>query len=193
MSNAYLEAAPYGLYLDAGSDHSTVDGLQIGPGTTWNRCVYINSGDNHLHHIHGTVRAPDGTHNDVAGIELVAGAAAEWIDNTDLIVAGTSRGVIFRGYENTLQISGSADTVGSRFVDVEEAITGCTIYIDWRGSAGTVLDLTNSSLDSVDGLGNNIVVHTHGTPTTKVKFPGGGTTFNLHSGTTLTVDGVLQQ
>ena len=77
-------------------------------------------------------------------------------------------------------------------VRVDSSIKNCRISI--RGSAqhGTVLDLSQSGLNTDNGKGNEFDIHWVGAAT-KVLYPGGGTKFNLAPGTVVKVNGVVQQ
>jgi hypothetical protein len=110
-----------------------------------------------------------------------------------LVVGDGSEGVIIRGSHNRVVLRGGWNAIQtkSRFVRAAETITGCTIEITGHGNGGTVLDLSATKLDQVDGRGNRFVINWDGSAT-PVVYPGGGTTYNLAAGTELTINGRRQ-
>jgi hypothetical protein len=192
LHNCYHEAARIGTHLAHGSDGTFVDGLNIGPGTCWNRGVKIESNGCTVRAIRGAVRAVSADHPDIAGVEIASGFVNDVVEG-QLVVGDGSEGVIIRGRHNRLVLRGgwNATQTKSRFVRAAETITGCTIEITGHGNGGAVLDLSATKLDQVDGRGNRFVINWDESAT-PVIYPGGGTTYNLAAGTEITINGRLQ-
>ncbi len=199
----YIEAARIGTLLAAaaggnpGAHGTTIQGLNIGPATCWGRAASVQANGCKIYNIRGTVRAEDGTYTDIAGAEVgsgclnteITGQLAIEVNDTD---DTTSKGVIYEGDLGYVKLTGGWNgTTGATFVKVPSTITGNTFDIQGIGDGGTVLDFTDSDLDADNGLGNEFNVRWSGSAT-KVRYPGGGTVYNLAAGNRLWINGVLQ-
>lgn len=102
-------------------------------------------------------------------------------------------GLAIRGDNVRAKVTGgwSSGPTSPTLVSVPTTVTGCTVTIEGSGDGGTVLDLSASGLDTTNGGGNRFVVHWSGTAT-KVKYPGGGTAFNLAPGTEVVINDEIQ-
>ena len=137
-------------------------------------------------------------HADVAGIEIAPGLVHQVIEGS-LVIAGdrtnanaTSTGVILRGHRNKLDLNGGWNIpCRATFIRVAGSVTGSSVEIRGSGDGGTVLDMSASGLDKVNGRGNEFKLKWGGSAT-RVIYPGGGTEYNLAPGTQLWIDGELQ-
>lgn len=200
----YLEASRIGLELMPGSDGSSFHGIDMGPGTTWYRCIKINSNSNRLYDVHGFVRAEEGIHTDIAGVEFCAQTQNVLTGNISLanfdkdfnpITTSTSTAILIDGGSSSkIDVQGGwgGTLTGATYIKAAANFFGFEIIVRGAGDGGVaVVDLSSTTLNSVDGLGNHIHIFWTGTAP-KVLYPGGGTTFNLHSGSTVDINGVNQ-
>ena len=188
---AYHEAARIGTHVLAGASGTRINGLNIGPATCWERGVKIEAHGCTIRGLHGMVQAESAAHPDIAGVEISAGLVNEVIDGALVVDGDGSEALILRGHRNKVDLKGGWNKrTNATFVRVAEAITGTTIELRGAGDGGTVLDLSASGLDRVDGKGNEFKIKWSGTAK-RVVYPGGGT-YNLAPGTQLWIDGRLQ-
>lgn len=189
-TNCYFEAARIGTHILPTGASTRINGLHIGPGTCSYRGVLIEANSCEIVGLWGTVRSAIAGAPDIAGLEIKPGLTNIVIQGK-LAVGDQSTGVILRGHRNVVRLVGGWSKSNPTLVRVVEPVTGCTLDITGGGSGGTVLDLSASGLDKKNGLGNDFNLKWGGAAT-RVIYPGGGTKFNLATGTQLTVDGVLQ-
>lgn len=195
LTQCYFEAARIGLQVSSGASGSRITGLNIGPATTFYRCIKIDTSGTDISGIIGTVRAPDATWTDIAGCEIASGVVHNRIQGSMVLNGDGAKGVILRGTSNEIDLIGGWNVTLSTgtYVEVLENPLRSKITIRGKGTGGIVLDLSTTTLDSIDGQGLEIDICWNGTPTTMVKYPGGGTDYNLTTGTTLRINGVLQE
>ncbi len=198
----YMEAARIGTNFIGGSDGSYVDGLNIGPGTCWYRGAKIEAGSITVLNITGKVMPTSVTYTDIAGIELITNAARCNVQgNLEITTAGTPTtntgacGVLLNGTQNEVDLICGWNTSASSAaaVRVIQSITRCEVKARGTIVGGCALDLSATNLNSVNGLGNvfDIKYATSGGGV-PVRYPGGGTTYNLTSGNKVYIDGTLQ-
>lgn len=189
----YHEAARIGTDIMPTAHGTRIDGINIGPGTCWERGIKIQAHGCTISGLHGTVRAQDATHPDIAGIEIMPRLVNEVIKGALVIAGDGSKGVILRGHRNKIDLNGGWNQPSdATFVRVDEAVTGCTVELRGAGDNGAVLDFSNSKLDQVDGKGNEFKIKWSGSAK-RVIYPGGGDKYNLAAGTHLWIDGRLQK
>ncbi len=188
----YHEAARIGTEILPGGDGTRIDGLNIGPGTCWQRGVKIGAHGCTITGLHGTVKAESTANPDIAGVEINPTLVNEVIAGELVIDGDGSKGIILRGHRNKIDLKGGWNKrANATFVRVADAVTGCTVELRGSGDGGTVLDLSASGLDHVNGLGNEFKIKWGGTAK-RVIYPGGGSIYNLAPGTQLWIDGRLQ-
>jgi hypothetical protein len=188
----YHEAARIGTHILGNAHGTRIDGLNIGPGTCWERGVKIETHGNTITGLTGTVRAETAAHPDIAGVEIMPRLVNQVIQGDLTIDGDGSEGVILRGHRHKIDLKGGWNKrANATFVRVAEGVTGCTVELRGWGDGGTVLDLAASGLDRVNGQGNEFKVKWSGTAK-RVIYPGGGATYNLAPGTQLWIDGRLQ-
>jgi hypothetical protein len=189
---AYHEAARIGTHILAGAPGTRIDGLNIGPGTCWERGVKIEAHGCTVTGLFGTVMAESAAHPDIAGIEILPRLVNEVIEGSLVVDGDGSEALILRGHRNKIDLKGGwSKRVNATFVRVAEAITGSTVELRGAGDGGSVLDLSASNLDRVDGQGNEFKIKWSGTAK-RVIYPGGGAIYNLAPGNQLWIDGRLQ-
>lgn len=189
---AYHEAARIGTHILAGAPGTRIDGLNIGPGTCWQRGVKIEAHGCTIKGLFGMVMAETADHPDIAGVEILPGLVNEVIEGGLEMAGDGSEALILRGHRNKVDLKGGWNKrINATFVRVAEAVTGSTVEVRGAGEGGTVLDLSASGLDRVNGQGNEFKIKWGGTAK-RVIYPGGGTIYNLAPGTQLWIDGRLQ-
>ncbi|HEX4416101.1 MAG TPA: hypothetical protein VH107_20890 [Lacipirellulaceae bacterium] len=194
----YHEAARIGTYIASTAYGTRIDGLNIGPGTCWERGVKIDAHGCSITGLFGTVASESKEHPDIAGVEVAANLLHEVITGS-LVVASdpknpatTAKGLILRGNRQKVDLKGGWNSpCKATFIRVEGAVTGSTVEVRGTGDGGTVLDLSASELNKVEGGGNEFKIKWGGT-STRVIYPGGGNHYNLAPGTQLWIDGQLQ-
>lgn len=191
VTDAYIESCRIGTYIPAGADEVRINGLDIGPGTCYYRGVQCLANYFTLLNLGGAVKAEDDTYPDIAGVEINSGG-----ENTVsgiLSIHGTSTGLLLNGGDTNnidLQLSLFSACKG---VEVTAALTKSHIKLRLYGSAGIGLDLTSSTLNTTNGLGNIFELFTVDVGSmTPIKYPGGGTVFNLAEGSKVYINGELQ-
>jgi hypothetical protein len=189
---AYHEAARIGTHILAEASGTRIDGLNIGPGTCWERGVKIEAHGCTVTGLFGTVMAESAAHPDIAGIEILPRLVNVMIEGALVVDGDGSEALILRGHRNKIDLKGGwSKRANATFVRVAEAITGSTVELRGAGDGGTVLDLATSNLDHVDGKGNEFKIKWSGTAK-RVIYPGGGAIYNLAPGNQLWIDGHLQ-
>ena len=189
---AYHEAARIGTHIISTATGTRIDGLNIGPGTCWERGVKLEAHGCTIKGLHGTVLAESAEPPDIAGVEIAPGLVHEAVDGALSINGDGSEGLILRGHRNKVELKGGWNKpTKATFIRVAEAITATTIEVRGSGNEGTVLDLSKTGRDTVDGLGNEFKIRWSGTAE-RVIYPGGGAKYNLAPGTQLWIDGKLQ-
>jgi hypothetical protein len=190
-SHCYFEAARIGTEITPSGYDTVIDGLNIGPGTCWQRGVKIEATGCTIRNLAGAVPTASTTNADIAGVEIAPGLTNENISGS-LSVGGESVGLILRGSHNKIELRGAWPKSNPTLVRVAEPVTLCTVEIYGGGDGGTVLDLSASGLDRINGQGNEFKVKWGGSGTRRVVYPSGGTTYNLAPGTQVWIDGQLQ-
>lgn len=188
-TNLYLEASRIGLHVLYHSDGSEVDGLNIGPGTCWERGALIESDEVAISRLKGTVRT------DTVGVEIKPYRANVSIQGR-LGFSGPAIGILLAGHNNCADLSASSEIKGTTFVKVVQVADSLPTKIDVRVrgflGAGVALDLSESGLDKAGGQGNKFDVKCNGNGT-PVIYPGGGTKYNLAEGNTVLIDDEVQK
>lgn len=189
---AYHEAARIGTDIMPTAHGTRFDGLNFGPGTCWERGVKIQAHGCTINGLHGMVRAESAAHPDIAGVEIMPRLVNQSITGEMVVDGDGSTALILRGHRGKIDLKGGWNKrANATFVRVAEAVTGSTVELRGAGDGGTVLDLSASNLDRVDGQGNEFKIKWSGTAK-RVIYPGGGTSYNLATGTQLWIDGRLQ-
>lgn len=184
LTGNYFEAARIGTHILPAAVNSRVTGLRIGPATCYERGVLCEANKCDLTGITGTVKA------NTVGVELKAigdtlhAQLSPNPDGTCVAVQGSRHRVLLQtgwGEQNAVGVKATA------------AVTGSRIEITGAGAGGTVLDLSDSTLDKTRGNGNvfRITWDDWKGTTTLVKYPGGGTKYNLAPGTEVYINGSL--
>ncbi len=75
---AYHEAARIGTHILAQASGTRFDGLNIGPGTCWERGVKIEAHGCTIKGLFGMVMAETATHPDIAGVEILPRPCQSW-------------------------------------------------------------------------------------------------------------------
>lgn len=196
--DCYHEAARIGTHVMPGADGTQIDGLNIGPATCWERGVKIEAHGCTIAGLHGMVRIETPDHPDIAGVEIGGGMVNAVVSGALVVASDRSNpaakadALILRGHRNKVDLKGGWNApTQATFIRVAEAVTGSTVEIRGAGDGGTVLDLSESKLDRVNGAGNEFKVKWSGNAT-RVIYPGGGKTYNLAPATQLWIDGELQ-
>lgn len=191
-SNLYIEAARIGSQISASGVH--IRGLNIGPGTTYNRGILIENDAASIHDFFGLVRAETGEHPDIAGMEITTGVH-HYLQG-DLVVLGSSSGIIIgNSHRSFLDLRGSIVSASSqaRFVDIQYPVTGWRMTIQGNStSSAPLLDLSNSDLNNQDGLGNNFRIYCPSSNVATAVLYSGGYEHNLVPGTNVYINDVLQ-
>ncbi len=192
--NWYHEAARIGTQFLFGSDGSWVNGLYIGPATCWSRGVLIGSDFIKIRDLEGIVMA-EGTdgHSDIVGAEIGASRAAIKILDAQVTVGTGSVGVKLgdASHHNTITIQPTTSVDGSIGVQVGNVYATKVECHDGYIPGGAAIDLSGSNLNSVDGQGNVFDVSCSLAGSGKaIKYPGGGTVFNLAVGNHVILNGV---
>jgi hypothetical protein len=189
---AYHEAARIGTHILAEAPGTRIDGLNIGPATCWERGVKIEAHGCSIKGLFGMVMAESAAHSDIAGVEIMPRLVNLVIEGALVVEGDGSEALILRGHRNKVDLKGGWNKrANATFVRVAEAITGSTVELRGAGDGGTVLDLSASGLDRIDGQGNEFNIKWSGSAK-RVIYPGGGTIYNLARGNQLWIDGVLQ-
>jgi hypothetical protein len=189
---AYHESARIGTHILAEAPGTRIDGLNIGPATCWERGVKIEAHGCTIKGLFGMVMGESAAHPDIAGVEILPRLINEVIEGALTVDGDGSEALILRGHRNKIDLKGGWNKrTNATFVRVAEAITGSTVELRGVGDGGTVLDLSGSGLDRVDGQGNEFKIKWSGTAK-RVIYPGGGAVYNLARGTQLWIDGRLQ-
>jgi hypothetical protein len=189
---AYHEASRIGTHILATATGTRFDGLNIGPATCRERGVKIEAHGCTIRGLHGMVMAESVAHPDIAGVEIMPKLIGQVIEGALTVDGDGSDALIFRGHRNKVDLKGGWNKrTNATFVRVAEAVTGSTVELRGVGDGGTVLDLSASNLDRVDGRGNEFKIKWSGTAK-RVVYPGGGAIYNLAPGTQLWIDGQLQ-
>ncbi len=196
--DCYHEAARIGTDIMGGADGTRIDGLHIGPGTCWERGLRIGAHGCTIANLNGTVLVESQEHPDSAGVEIMPNLLHEVVTGSLVIGAdaktpdATAKGLILRGNRQKIDLKGGWNSpCKATFVRVEGTVTGSTVEIRGTGDGGTVLDLSASNLNKVDGAGNEFKIKWGGSAN-RVIYPGGGNVYNLAPGTQLWIDGQLQ-
>ena len=98
-----LEAARIGTNIMPGADGTRIDGLNIGPGTCWERGVKIKAHGCNITNLYGTVRAETKEHPNSACVEIAPNLLHEVVTGSLVIAADpndpsvTAKGLILRG------------------------------------------------------------------------------------------------
>lgn len=202
LRTVYHEAARIGTLITGKADGTIIDGLNIGPGTCWYRALKIEVNGCTVTNITGHVKAQSAEQPDIAGVEIAAGTVNQVIEG-QLEMDGDGTMVILRGNRQTVIIRGGWNgKTNATCVRVPAPVTGCTVEITGNGDSGTVLDLSASGLDRIQGQGNEFKIKWDGTrnpagqemsPAKRVIYPGGDTKFNLAPGTEVEIDGVSER
>ena len=188
----YHEAARIGTDIMPGADGTRIDDINIGPGTCWQRGIKIQANGCTVNGLHGTVKAESPEQPDIAGVEIMPRLLNQVITGELVVDGDGSTALILRGHRGKIDLKGGWNKrVNATFVRVAEAVTGSTVELRGGGDGGTVLDLSASNLDRVDGQGNEFKIKWSGNAK-RVIYPGGGTIYNLAVGTQLWIDGRLQ-
>src|SRR5262249_8099849 len=149
---AYHEAARIGTHIVPGAEGTQIVGLNIGPATCWQRGVKIEAHGCSIIGIHGSVQAETPAHPDIAGVEITPGLVNEVVEGALVVEGDGSDALILRGHRNKIDLKGGWNKpANATFVRVAEAVTGCTVELRGAGDNGTVLDLSASGLDRVNG------------------------------------------
>ncbi len=196
--DCYHEAARIGTDIMPGADGTRIDGLNIGPGTCWERGVKIEAHGCNITNLYGMVHPETKENPDNAGVEILPNLLHEVVSGSLVISAdantpdATAKGLILRGNRQKIDLKGGWNSpCKATFIRVEGTVTGSTVEIRGTGDGGTVLDLSASDLNKVDGAGNEFKIKWGGSAT-RVIYPGGGNHYNLAPGTQLWIDGQLQ-
>lgn len=196
--DCYHEAARIGTDIMPGADGTRIDGLNIGPATCWERGVKIQAHGCNITNLYGTVRPESKENPDSAGVEILPNLLHEVVTGSLVIgsdpktPAATAKGLILRGNRQKVDLKGGWNSpCKATYVRVEGTVTGSTVEIRGTGDGGTVLDLSASDLNKVEGGGNEFKIKWGGTAN-RVIYPGGGSHYNLAPGTQLWIDGQLQ-
>jgi hypothetical protein len=188
----YHEAARIGTDIMPTAHGTRFDGLNIGPGTCWERGVKIQAHGCTINGLHGTVKAESAEHPNIAGVEIMPRLVNHVIAGELVVDGDGSTALILRGHRGKVDLKGGWNKhATATFVRVAEGITGSTVELRGAGDGGTVLDLSASNLDHVDGLGNEFKIKWSGNAK-RVIYPGGGSNYNLAPGNQLWIDGRLQ-
>lgn len=192
--NLYCEAARIGTHVTSQAFGTKIRGLNIGPGTCTSRGILVDTHGVEITGINNIVRAEDATYPDVAGLELSSGVL-NGVFQGALEINGTSTGFKIRGHRHRINMDGGAwgTSANGRLVEVLEASTRCDIDIKGNIVGGVALDLTSSNLNNINGKGNKFNIRVDCTGgAIPIKYPGGGSVYNLAPGNELFIDGVLQ-
>ena len=84
---AYHESARIGTHILAAATGTRIDGLNIGPGTCWERGVKIEAHGCTIKGLFGMVKAETAAHPDIASDEILPGLANEVVEGA-LVVDG---------------------------------------------------------------------------------------------------------
>lgn len=186
--------ARIGLYCGSGSNQSRISGLDIGD--SWYRGVKIDSNYNLVDGLTGIVRNTDSTYTDVSGLEL--NGAGNFVEATLTLKSGQSntnqsRLVTLGGSKQTVNLTGGWSTSYPQATAIQLSgnITGSHIRANLSCNGGYALDLSATTLDVTDGLGN--VFDLTGVTVDQIKWPSSSTVPNLGEGNTLLIDGKLIQ
>ncbi len=153
---AYHEAAPIGTDIEPGADGTIIDGLDIGPGSCWERGVRIGANGCAITGLRGTVQLNSPEHPDNVGVEIMPGLVHTVVAG-DLVIDWDRKrpdakavGVIIRGDRCKVDLKGGWNgPTGATYVRCEST-TGSTIEIVFRGDGGCVLDATGAVWNDVD-------------------------------------------
>lgn len=186
LNGNYFEAARIGTHILPAAVNSRVTGLRIGPATCWERGILCEANKCDITGVMGTVKAG------AVGVELKAigdTLEAQLSPNPD----GTC--VLAQGSRHRVRLStgwGEHHAVGLK---ASGPITGSSVEIVGAGAGGCVLDLADSKLDTTNGRGNlfRITWDDWKGAATLVRYPGGGTKYNLAGGNELYINGVKQK
>lgn len=152
FTSAYHEAAAIGTLIEPGADGTVIEGLDVGPGTCWDRCVKICAHGCSVTGIRGEVRLNEPVHPDSGGIEIAPGMVHTVVEGSLVIQWDKARpdatavGVIYRGDRGTLDLRGGWNApTGATYVRAEGDINGGRISIRGKGDGGCVLDASKAS------------------------------------------------
>jgi hypothetical protein len=190
----YFEAARLGVHIQGHG--SEITGLNIGPATCWRRGVLIEANGCKLRNVHGDVMAEDATipeHGDIAGLEFAPWTVDNIVD-CRFTVNGSSKGIIVAGNRQAIDTNCWMPLATKKAVNVKVLrTTGTKIRIVGECQNGTCLDLSESQLHELDGLGNDFELRVEQLGKgVLVKYPNNSPTYNLAPGTTLRINGELQ-
>jgi hypothetical protein len=155
VENAYHEAARIGTDILPGADGTQIDGLNIGPGSCWERGLRIGANGCTINGLTGAVQGQDQavpSHRDIAGVEILPGILHTTIDGQLVVTGDGSAAAILRGTGNTITLKGGWNgKVNATFLRVVGPVKDCTAIItDCSGDGGTVFDFS-----AMIDLGNN--------------------------------------
>lgn len=185
-TNIYAEAARIGTHIKANGVR--INGLEMGPATCSWRGVLIEGYYNHITGLHGNV-SPNAS-PPAACVEISQTALVGNNIQGTLGINGNETGVIFRGHRSKIILQGDIGSTdpSATFLKVVGATTGNAFEIFAWMNGGILVDLH----DYVSGGGDVFNIKVNRTGGTVVRYPGGGTTYNLGSGTKVYINGDLQ-
>lgn len=202
------DATGYGIDNEsatAGAHGTRIDNLDLGDGTCYYRGLLIKANNCQVAGLTGAVHETSSTWPDIAGIELQVDSYRNYIQG-HLRLASTSDlnqavGAIVGGHQHHLKLTGEiagSHAAGATFVyvpapGVSGRLSSTTVEINCSvENTGTILDLSDSGLDAAVGAGNVFDIRGSFAAATVVRYPGGGTTFNLPAGNLVLINGVDQ-
>jgi hypothetical protein len=206
---AYFEAAKIGVHIHDNGHGTQLKDCNIGPGTCFYRGVVIEGNNGvQIGFLNGTVSDSDETHTGKAGLEILhdpigsdtsyAYSAIGHHIKGDLLVQGESTGYLIQGRQLELDLKGRTTSADGTVVKVTAPIYQSTMIVRGTDNYGTLLDLSESGLDTAFGQGNRIEIWgALASGGTLIKYPGYPSTnpdnaYNLAAGTELYIDNVLQ-
>jgi hypothetical protein len=79
LTNSYINPETGSVVSTPGAHNSYISGLEIGPGTIWNRGILCETNGNTILGVTGKIRAQDATYTDIAAIEIASGTCHNYI------------------------------------------------------------------------------------------------------------------
>lgn len=198
LYNNYLEAAAeIGCHFGSSSGGSCSHGHHIGPGTSAIG-IQCDASQIEITGLFGSV-APSGI-----GVKLSAGTALTRVSG-NLGIGSSGIGLYIQGHGHSCNLALSSVSSGKTGVKVAKnpnpgysdyQCNRLNLNIEGYAAAGTLLDLSDSALNSSSTIGetycNVFKIKTWGGSSNVVLYPGGETTYNLASGNKLYINEVLQ-
>jgi hypothetical protein len=185
-TNIYAEASRIGTHIQAGGVR--INGLEMGPGTCSWRGVLIEGNYNQITGLSGAV-SPNANER-AACLEITSPTYAENYIQGRIGINGNETGIIFRGRLSKVVLQadiGSTDS-SATLLKVVGATSGNTFEVFAWINGGILVDLA----EYAGGGGDVFDIKVNRTNGTIVRYPGGGTKYNLRAGTRVYINGELQ-